>query len=117
MLGPELFVVGRRDEQFASIVVGAADYLREAWQEELQGVSFEVGAMPSTSADGTVPRWWTSKGERRIVLYRVPIERLSKLHRNDAEHRQMLIESMVFRATAEYVGREPWDLDRDGKFL
>ncbi|SJN38068.1 hypothetical protein FM119_10790 [Mycetocola reblochoni REB411] len=117
MLGPELFIVGQRSEQFSSIVAGAADYLRGAWEQELTGVAFEVGAMPAAADPDEVPRWWTSKLERRIVLFRVPIERLSRMHRNDPEHRQMLIESMVFRATAEYVGRDPWDLDKDGRYL
>lgn len=116
-MGPELFVVGQRDEQFAAIVAGAADYLRGAWKDELANVRFEISAMPSVPNTDGVPRWWTSKLEQRIVLFRVPIERLSRMHRNDAEHRRMLVESMVFRATAEYVGRDPWDLDRDGRFL
>jgi hypothetical protein len=47
---------------------------------------------------------------RRIIVYRLPIERLSHLHRNDDLHRRMMIESCVFRAAAEYLDRDPWDL-------
>ena len=45
-----------------------------------------------------------------IVLYRLPIERLSHLHREDELHRRMMIEGAVFRAAAEYLDRDPWDL-------
>jgi hypothetical protein len=48
--------------------------------------------------------------ERRVILYRVPIERLAHLHRNDEIHRRMVIESCVFRAVAELLGKDPWDL-------
>jgi hypothetical protein len=44
------------------------------------------------------------------VLYRVPIQRMSKLHKDDPLHRQMMIESVVFRAVAELLGKDPWDL-------
>ena len=47
------------------------------------------------------------------MLYRLPIERLARLHRNDELHRRMAIEACVFRASAEYLGRDPWDLGRD----
>jgi len=60
-------------------------------------------------ADG-IPRWTVFSEEKRIVLYRLPIERLSHLHRNDEMHRRMMIESCVFRAAAEYLDRDPWEL-------
>jgi hypothetical protein len=32
------------------------------------------------------------------------------LHIDDDLHRQMMIESVVFRGVAELLGKEPWDL-------
>ena len=55
-------------------------------------------------------RWPIGEPEQRIVLYRLPIERLAHLHRDDEAHRGSLIESCVFRAVAELLGRDPWDL-------
>ncbi|QEW01548.1 metallopeptidase family protein [Microbacterium caowuchunii] len=93
-------------------VGSAAEFLRSAW-EELREVRFEMADMPpTTDADG-IPRWTVLPAERRIVLYRLPIERLGHLHRDDDAHRRMMIESCVFRAAAEYLGRDPWDLGPD----
>ena len=71
----------------------------------------EVAAAPinAMGPDG-VERWRVDPRERRIILFRVPIQRLSKLHRNDELHQRMLVESCVFRAVAELLGKDPWDL-------
>jgi hypothetical protein len=93
-------------------VGSAAEFLRSSW-EDLRDVRFEMADMPpATDADG-IPRWTTVPAEKRIVLYRLPIERLGHLHRDDDAHRRMMIESCVFRAAAEYLGRDPWDLGPD----
>lgn len=71
----------------------------------------EVAAIPTESPDSRrLKRWDAVQAEHLIVLYRLPIERLAKLHRNDELHRRMLIEGCVFRAVAELLGKEPWDL-------
>jgi hypothetical protein len=77
-------------------------------------VHFEVAATPigNSGSDG-VDRWRVDHGRRRIVFYRVPIQRLTKLHRNDDIHRRMYIEGCVFRAVAELLGKDPWDLAPD----
>lgn len=113
--GPHLAPLTSRIDLFDMTVATTADFLRGAWPDELNGVRFEVGAMPpgNRSPLETVPRWWTSASERRIVLYRLPIQRMSRLHRNDDLHRRMMIESCVFRATAELIGKDPWDLGPD----
>ena len=77
---------------------------------ELREVRFEVGWMPAAADDDGIPRWEVLREQRRIILYRLPIERLSHLHRDDELHRRMMIESCVFRAAAEYLDRDPWDL-------
>lgn len=84
------------------------EFLRGTWPE-LQDVRFEIGAMPAFEATDEVPRWHLDQEQRRIVLFRLPIERLLPPGHDDNAHRRMAIESAVFRAAAEYVGREPWD--------
>ena len=71
---------------------------------------FEVASMPPESDDEGIPRWSVHTDKQLIVLYRLPIERLGHLHRDDDLHRRMMIESCVFRAAAEYLDRDPWDL-------
>ena len=106
---PPLPPLETRSERFDLSVGTAAEFLRSAWPE-LRDVSFEVGAMPSASDDDGIPRWTVLSDQKRIILYRLPIERLSHLHRDDDLHRRMMIESCVFRAAADYLDRDPWDL-------
>lgn len=69
--------------------------------------------MPGFDAGDEVPRWFLDHAQARIVLFRLPIERMLPPGHDDSAHRKMAIESAVFRAAAEYVGREPWDLGHD----
>lgn len=106
---PPLLPLETREERFDFAVGTAAEFLRSAW-EELRDVRFEVASMPAASDDEGIPRWSVHTDRQLIVLYRLPIERLGHLHREDDLHRRMLIESCVFRAAAEYLDRDPWDL-------
>ena len=112
--GPHLDPLRTRNDIFEQTVVTTAEYLRDVWPEQLEDVTFEVAGLPSRvdEAQG-VPRWLTLATERRVILYRLPIERLARLHRSDELHRRMLIESLVFRAVAELLGKDPWDLAPD----
>ena len=103
-----------RIDLFDLAVASTADYLRGLWPDDLANVHFEVAAAPidPIGTDG-VERWRVDAAQRRIVLYRVPIQRLTKLHRNDELHRRMLVESCVFRAVAELLGKDPWELAPD----
>jgi hypothetical protein len=109
---PPLPPLETRVDRFDLAVGSAAEFLRSAWPD-LRDVSFEVGDMPPESDEDGIPRWAAMPAEKRIVMYRVPIERLSHLHRNDDLHRRMMVESCVFRAAAEYLDRDPWDLGPD----
>ena len=100
---------GTRVDRFDLSVGTAAEFLRSAWPE-LRDVRFEVADMPSATDDDGIPRWTVLPDAGRIILYRLPIERLSHLHRDDELHRRMLVEGAVFRAAAEYLDRDPWDL-------
>ncbi len=112
VIRPPLPPLETRAERFDLAVGTTAEYLRSAWTE-LRDVRFEIASMPpATDAEG-IPRWSVHPDEKRIVLYRLPIERLSTLHRNDDLHRRMMVESCVFRAAAEFLDRDPWDLGPD----
>jgi hypothetical protein len=105
--GPRL----RRGDEFAHIVGATLDYLKTQWPDELATVRIEVHSMPHVGiASASLPRWTIFRDRRTIWLYRVPIERLSRLHRNDTWHRRVLIESFVFSAVAELLGTDPWQL-------
>jgi hypothetical protein len=109
--GPHLPMLRTRVDFFDSCVASAVEYLRALWPAELSTVRFEVASFPpgEAGADG-VDRWHVDPRGRRVVLYRVPIERLVHLHRDDDWHRRSYIESCVFRAVAELLGKDPWDI-------
>ena len=106
---PPLPPLETRVDRFDLAVGSTAEFLRGAW-EELREVRFEIADLPSAETPTGVPRWSVDATQKRIVLYRLPIERMSRLHQNDEHHRRMIVESCVFRAAAEYLDRDPWDL-------
>jgi hypothetical protein len=109
--GPHLPMLHNRIDLFELTVASTADYLKGLWPSDLADVRFEVAAAPATAlGDEEVERWRVDPATRRIILFRVPIQRLSRLHRNDELHRRLLVESCVFRAGAELLGKDPWDL-------
>lgn len=106
---PPLPPLDTRIDRFDLSVGTAAEFLRSAWTE-LRDVRFEIADMPAATDEDGIPRWTVLADQKRIVLYRIPIERLGQLHRDDDLHRRMFIEGCVFRAAAEYLDRDPWDL-------
>lgn len=110
--GPRLPILRGRIDVFEDAVAETAEYLRGLWPE-LDLVSFEVAGLPRSVSGTGVDRWTVLARENRIIFYRLPIERLSKLHVNDEAHLRMLIESCVLRAVGELLGRDPWDLAPD----
>lgn len=113
MAGPHLPPLRTRRDVFDLTVASAVEYLRQAWPDEMASIRIDVAGMPSGSARAAVERWRVVPRERRIILYRLIIERLAKLHRNDEWHRRSYIESCVFRAVAELLGKDPWDLAQE----
>lgn len=111
---PPLPPLDGRLDRFEVTVGSAVEYLRTSW-EELREVSFEIAAMPLNDRDDGIPRWRVDHAARRVALFRVPIERLLPKGHDDALHRRVAIESAVFHAAAEYVGREPWELGSEGR--
>lgn len=109
--GPHLDVLRTRSEFFDACIASAVDYLRGLWPDDLTSVRFEVAGMPAGAAGPQgVDRWQVDVAQRRVVLYRLPIERMAHLHKDDDWHRRSFIESCVFRAVAELLGKDPWDI-------
>jgi hypothetical protein len=109
--GPHLPLLRSRADLFDMTVASTAEYLKDLWPDELEAIRFEVAVLPSAPLGaGGLDRWRVMAAERRVILYRLPIERMSRLHRYDELHRRMMIESCVFRAVAELLGKDPWDL-------
>lgn len=109
--GPRLPLLRTRATVFESTIASTAEYLKALWPDELSTMRAEVAAIPPSASDSSrLRRWSVIPEEHCIVLYRLPIQRLARLHRNDEFHRRMLIESCVFRAVAELLGKDPWDL-------
>lgn len=109
--GPRLPRLHTRVSLFELTVASTAEYLRDVWPAELADVRFEIAALPASDAGSRlVRRWLVVPAERRIILFRLPIERFARLHRNDDLHRRMMIEGCVFRAVAELLGWDPWEL-------
>lgn len=108
--GPHLPFLHTRADLFEQTVASTAEYLKDLWPAELDGVSFEIAGIPAQVTPAGLARWRVLQRERKVILFRLPIERLARLHKDDEAHRRMLIESCVFRAVAELLGKDPWDL-------
>jgi hypothetical protein len=109
--GPHLPLLRSRADLFDMTVASTAEYLKDLWPDELSAIRFEVAVLPSAPIGAAgLDRWRVFAAERRVILYRLPIERMSRLHRYDELHKRMMIESCVFRAVAELLGKDPWDL-------
>lgn len=108
--GPHLPLLHSRALLVELTISMTAQYLRRLWPGELEGVRFEVSPHALRATSEGVRRWQVFHDERRIVFFRAPIERLARLHRSDELHRRMFVESCVFRAVAELLGKDPWEL-------
>ncbi len=112
--GPYLAPLTTRIILFESTVASMAEYLTDLWPDELADVRFDVAGLPAGRvSDEGVDRWQVDRANRRVVLYRVPIERLTRFHIRDEYHLILAIESCVVRAVAELLGKDPWDLAPD----
>ncbi|MFL0713366.1 MAG: hypothetical protein ACJLS2_12830 [Microcella pacifica] len=58
-------------------------------------LSIEVLPMPDQPAQVEgVARWRVVPSRSLVVLYRIPIERMSRLHRDDDWHRRLMVEKL-----------------------
>lgn len=110
-VGPVAARKRRRSQLFVDTVEAIVDYLRKITGDELDGVQITIQAMPDQP--NTLPgvaRWQIDKPNKTIRLFRIPIERLGHHHPGDRWYERMVIESVVIRAVAEYLGTDPWRL-------
>lgn len=112
--GAQLRPVHTRRDLFEQTVRATAEYLVDEWPTELSGLRIDVMPMPEQPPGvNGVARWRSIPAQQRVILFRIPIERMSRLHRDDDWHRRMMIENCVFRAVGELIGKDPWDLAPD----
>jgi hypothetical protein len=101
---------GGRNGFFMAVAKDVINYLCDVQADLMKGVRVEMGLLPSGElADGQPRLWSIDKAENRVVLYRVAIERMAKLHRNDEWHRRNHIESVTISAIAELLEIDPYD--------
>lgn len=114
--GPVLPLLESRETRFEDVAADAAEHLRGLWPADLTGVRFRCADMPPRDAAAKVdrvPQWSVDHAARTITVYRLPIQRMLRLHVQDEWHRRVAIESCVFRAAAELIGRDPWEIAPD----
>ncbi|SDR81259.1 hypothetical protein [Agrococcus carbonis] len=114
--GPVLPFLSSRETRFEDIAADAADYVTALWPSELGDVRFQWADMPPRALAGRideVPEWAVDPERRVITIFRLPLQRLPRVHIDDPWHRQIAIEGAVFRAAAELIGRDPWEIAPD----
>lgn len=126
--GPHLPFLQTRVDLFDDLVAQTAGYLKDLWPDDLGDVTFAVAGIPSrdtppgggpVGAEATsLERFRVDPVRRSVTLYRLPIERLTRVpetrqsESSEWQHR-MLVEGYVFRAVGELLGKDPWDLAPD----
>ena len=110
--GPHLDVLRTRSEFFDACIASAVEYLRELWPDEhgrhplrgRPGAGRRAGRRTVSTAGASASRSaaWCSTACRSSGS--------AHLHRDDEWHRRSFIESCVFRAVAELLGEDPWDI-------
>jgi len=100
----------KRADEFAHVVAATVSYLKGQWPQELKTLRVDVVGMPHDLDSTKVSRFSLNRQARTIRIYRHPIERLTKLHKQDRWHKRVMIESAVFSAVAELLGTDPWQL-------
>lgn len=102
---------GGRAAHFTEVSRDVVNYLFDTQPTLMKGVHVDMALLPSGElADGVPRQWLAIRPERRVVLFRLPIEKGSKLHRDDEWHRRNNIETCVIEAIADLLDIEPFDL-------
>lgn len=102
---------GGRNALFADIAKDVVNYLCDVQPTLMHDIQVEMTLLPSGErADGLPRRWTALRSERRVILYRLPIERGAKLHRDDDWHRRNNIETTVIEAIADVIDIDPYEL-------
>lgn len=109
--GPALADPTSRVAFFDRVARSTVDYLQSLFEDELRDTRIEFCSVPTNFTPDQGPSLYrVNRSDNSILLYRIPIQRARGLHVDDELHRRMFIEHVVFRAVAEYLGKEPWEL-------
>ena len=96
------------------VVSSTCEFLKSAWPEELDRLNWQVQDAPALLPDAKrVRRWAVQRDTFTIIIYRVPIERLTHHKRTDLLDERMHIEQFVFSAVGHLIGKDPFDLIPD----
>jgi hypothetical protein len=104
-LPSKLFKPGTRTELFHLVVEQTCEYLRSEFAE-LAGLNWRIEEVPQLDRGEPLTRFSARTSSMTIVLYRIPIERLSF---RGADLR-VQIEQAVISAAAALIDRDPWEL-------
>lgn len=108
--GPMLPMLTGRIPRFELAVMQVIAMLRAESPEHMSGLRVAVADVPAESrGDDGIDRWHALPPDR-IVLFRIPIDRLANLHCPDPAHYREHIERCVAEAVAELRGVDPRDV-------
>lgn len=100
-----------RNRLFVDSAQDVMAYLMETRPNLMTGLRVDMALLPA----GDIPlggdgRWSISRPKRHVIVYRLPIERLTRLHKQDDWHRRNNIETTVIEAIADLLAMDPYDL-------
>ncbi|MWB98857.1 hypothetical protein [Agromyces seonyuensis] len=108
--GPDLPLLRTRLDDFDFQVASTIESLR-SMHPDLDGVVFEVAQGPAEAIhDDHVDRWHIDRVGRRVTFFRLPIVRFIRRNEGDEVDERIVIESCVYRAVGDLLGKDPWDL-------
>ena len=101
-----------RIDTFDLIITQTFNFARGIWPDQLADVEVLVANGPEAAIHGDhIDRWFLSEDKKRVVFFRLPIARFDQ-REPDLFRDRMIIEGYVFRAIAELIGRDPWEIAR-----
>ncbi|MFM6975168.1 MAG: hypothetical protein ACKOXM_08620 [Agromyces sp.] len=102
-----------RREDFNLIVSQTVEFVRGSWPQEMADVSVFVSAAPEEAIhEDHIDRWKVDAAQRSVTLFWMPIARFDFSSSETELQRRMLVEGYVFRALADLLGKDPWELAR-----
>lgn len=102
-----------RREDFNQIVSQTVEFVRGNWPAEMTSVTVYVSAAPAEAIHGDhIDRWTTDPKSRSVTLFWMPIARFDFKAGDTDFQRRMMLEGYVFRALADLLGKDPWELAR-----
>ena len=113
--GPQLPLTSTRESLFVDWVSDAAAHAKSLWPEELATVRFRLSDVPRDLPQDVhrVPLWHVDRDADVITLFRVVYERMLRPQLEGDWHERFTVEGAVYRAVAEYLGRDPWEVAPD----